>query len=148
MLLLALVGCSAEDRRSPPPAQKASPSLAHGTQADLGHELDEAAKHGTWIELRRRWQGQKLRWTVTRQQLLCSSEDACNVRAFPTMQPATHGWMPEVKWAPGQYEAMVAKCGQKEQCEITIEGVLAKLEASDESPTRLRFDGVVLVERT
>jgi hypothetical protein len=66
-ILLVLVACSAEDRRSPPPAKKAPPALSNATQADLATELDKAAQNGTWIEQRRRWQGQKLRWPVTRQ---------------------------------------------------------------------------------
>lgn len=143
-LLIVLSACSAEDRRSPPPAKKAPPSLAHATQADLALELDKAAQNGTWIELRRRWQGQQLRWTVIRQHLLCSAADACNVAAFPIQRPATHGWMPELSFAPGQYEALVAKCGDADPCSVTIEGTLAKLEASDESPTRLRFDHVTI----
>ena len=121
----------------------------NATQADLAIELDRAAENGTWIELRRRWQGQKLKWTVTRQRMLCASAEQCNVAAFPIQNHATHGWMPELKFAPGQYEALAAKCGDAAQCEVTIEGVVAKLEASDESPTRLVLDGVRIVgERT
>jgi hypothetical protein len=145
LLLLALVAaCSAEDRRSPPPKKPPPPALAIGTQADLAREIDAADKHGTWLELRRRWQGQTLRWTVIRQQVLCSSADACNVAAFPIMRPATHGWMPELRFAAGQYEALAARCGTSANCEVTIEGTLAKLEASDETPTRLVFEGVTL----
>jgi len=144
-LLIVLAACSAEDRRSPPPAAKAAPALMKATQADLALELDKAAQNGTWIELRRRWQGQKLRWTVTRQRMLCGSADSCNVAAFPVQRPATHGWMPELSFAPGQYEALAAKCGDAAQCDVTIEGVLVKLEASDDAPTRLRFDHVTIV---
>ena len=148
-LLVIVAACSAEDRRSPPPAKKSALALMNATQADLALELDKAAQNGTWIELRRRWQGQKLRWTVTRQRMLCSSAEQCNVAAFPIQRPAQHGWMPALTFAPGQYEALAAKCGTAEQCEVTIEGVLAKLEASDEAPTRLRFDDVRIVgERT
>jgi len=148
-LLIVLSACTAEDRRSAPHAAKKAPSLMNATQADLALELDKAAQNGTWIELRRRWQGQKLRWTVIRQRILCSSAESCNVAAFPIQRPATHGWMPELVFAPGQYDALAAKCGDAEQCEVTIEGVLAKLEASDESPTRLRFDHVTIAsERT
>ena len=147
-LVIVLAACSAEDRRSPPPAKKAA-TLMNATQADLAIELDRAAENGTWIELRRRWQGQKLKWTVTRQRMLCASAEQCNVAAFPIQNHATHGWMPELKFAPGQYEALAAKCGDAAQCEVTIEGVVAKLEASDESPTRLVLDGVRIVgERT
>jgi hypothetical protein len=142
-VIIVLAACSAEDRPTPPPAKKA-PSLSHATQADLALELDKAAEQGTWFDLRRRWQGQKLRWTVIRQSMLCGSADACNVAAFPIQRPATHGWMPELTFAPGQYEALAAKCGDVAQCEVTIEGVLAKLEASDDAPTRLRFDDVTI----
>ena len=146
LLLLALVAaCSAEDRRSPPPQKAPPPALANATQADLGRELDAADRHGTWIELRRRWQGQKLRWTVIRQRILCGSAERCNVSAFPIQRPATHGWMPELRFAPGQYEALAAKCGDAAQCDVTIEGTLAQLEASDETPTRLRFEDVRIV---
>ena len=144
-LVIILAACSAEDRRSPIPAKKAAPSLSAATQADLARELEAADKNGTWFEIKHRWQGQRLRWTVTRQRMLCSSAESCNVAAFPIMRPATHGWMPELKFAPGQYEALAAKCGTAEQCEVTVEGVLGKLEASDESPTRLRFDDVKVI---
>src|SRR5687767_6554525 len=145
LLLVMLVACSAEDRRSPPPVKKVAPALAKATQADLARELEAAEQNGTWYEIRRRWQGQKLRWTVTRQAALCSSAETCNVAAFPIMRPATHGWMPELAFAPGQYEALAAKCGASEQCEVTVEGTLAKLEASDEMPTRMKFEGVTVV---
>ena len=149
LLLIVVAACRAEDRRSPPPAKQPAPALMNATQADLARELDKAAQHGTWFELRRRWQGQKLRWTVIRQRLLCASAESCNVAAFPIQRPATHGWMPELAFAPGQYEALAAKCGDAAQCEVTIEGTLARLEASDEAPTRMRFDGVTIVaERT
>ena len=136
-LLLVVLAACAQEQPAPAPAPR-SP----GTQADLARELDAAAEHGTWFDLRRRWQGQTLRWTVIRQRLLCGSAEACNVAPFPIQRPATHGWMPELAFAPGQYEALVAKCGDAAQCEVTIEGTLAKLEASDDAPTRLRFADV------
>jgi hypothetical protein len=145
LLVILVSACTAEDRRSPPPAKKAAPQLMNATQADLALELDRAAENGTWIELRRRWQGQKLRWTVTRQHLLCASADQCNVAAFPVQNHATHGWMPELKFAPGEFEALATRCGDAPQCEVRIEGTLAKLEASEETPTRLVLDGVRIV---
>ena len=144
LVVILLVGCSAEDRRSAPPPQPPAPALAGGTQTDFARELEAAERNGTWIELRRRWQGQRLRWTVTRQRALCGSADACNVAAFPIQRPAKHGWMPELAFAPGQYDALAAHCGA-DPCEVTIEGTLAKLEASDELPTRLRFEGVAVI---
>jgi hypothetical protein len=143
-LVILVAACTSEDRRSPPPAKQAA-KLVNATQADLALELDRAAENGTWIELRRKWQGQKLQWTVTRQRVLCSSAAQCNVAAFPVQNHATHGWMPELKFAPGQYEALAAKCGDAAQCEVRIEGTLAKLEASEETPTRLVLDGVRIV---
>ena len=121
-LVIVLAACSAEDRRSPPPAKQTQ--LMNATQADLAIELDRAAENGTWIELRRRWQGQKLKWTVTRQRMLCASAEQCNVAAFPIQNHATHGWMPELKFAPGQYEALAAKCGDAAQCAIACAGVI------------------------
>lgn len=145
----AVAGCRGEDRPAPAPTAAAPPALAHATQADLAHDLDVAAERGTWFEVRRRWQGQRLRWTVIRQRLLCASADACHVAAFPVQQAARHGWMPALELAPGQYEALAARCGEAATCEVTIEGTLAELEASDEAPTRMRFEDVRLAgERT
>ena len=141
-LLVLLAACSREDRTVPAKA----PQLSHATQADFARELDVAEQRGTWIELRRRWQGQKLRWTVYRHPLLCGSDTACNVRAFPTQQPATYGWMPELHFAPGQYEALATRCAGVDQCEVTIEGMLAKLEANGDTPTNLQFEGVVIAQ--
>jgi hypothetical protein len=142
-LLVLLAACS-KDERTPPP--KATPKLEHATQADFARELDAAEQRGNWIELRRRWQGQKLRWTVYRHPALCGSADACNVRAFPTTaKSAAYGWMPELHFAAGQYEALAAKCGS-EQCEVTIEGTLAKLEANGDTPTNLKFEGVTIAK--
>lgn len=139
-LLLVLAAC----KDQPPNAAPAKAMLSRATQADLAQDLDKAAESGTWFDLRRRWQGQKLRWTVIRQQLLCASAEHCNVAAFPIKQAATHGWMPELAFAPGEYDALVAKCGNAPQCEVTFEGTLAKLEASEDTPTRLHFDGVTI----
>src|SRR5690349_19841206 len=127
-LLVLLAACSKEEHRAP--AKAAPPRLEHATQADFARELDAAEQRGNWIELRRRWQGQKLRWTVYRHPALCGSAEACNVRPFPTLEKsAAYGWMPQLHFAPGEYEALAAKCGDA-QCEVTIEGTLAKLEAN------------------
>lgn len=143
-LLVLLAACSKEDGT---PAKAVTRStLAHASATDFARELDAAEQRGTWLELRRRWQGQKLRWTVYRPALLCGSAAACNVRAFPTQQPATHGWLPELHFAPGQYEALAAKCGDADQCEVTIEGTLAKLEANGDTPTNLKFEGVIIAQ--
>src|SRR4051794_15071401 len=95
--------CSREDRRAAPVPAAAPPALAHASQDDLRRELDDANRRGTWRELRTRWQGQTLRWTVTRFRTLCATPDACNVAAFPVNRPAQQGWMPIVDFAPGGY---------------------------------------------
>ncbi len=144
LLTIVVAACSAEDRRSPPPAKPLPPALAHATQADLARELDAADRNGTWTELRHRWQGQTLHWTVIRHPALCNSAASCNVAAFPIQRPAKYGWMPELALSPEQYAALAAKCGAAETCELSFTGTLAKLEASPETPTRLRFEGVTI----
>ena len=144
-IVLLVAACSRGDRRTPPPAPAAPPALAHATQSDLRTELDEAIHRGTWREVRTRWQGQHLTWTVTRYRALCGAADLCNVAAFPVERPAKQGWMPAVEFAPGQFDAMAAACGDRAQCEVTIEGRLVELDATGERATKLRFDGVKLV---
>ena len=144
LFISLLAACSTNEHHSMP-AKHQPPALAHATQADLSHDLELAQQRGTWLETRAKWQGQKLRWTVIRQKLLCQSAELCNVQAFPIRQAATDGWMPELVFAKGQYEALAAKCGDAEQCELTFEGTLSKLDVSAEEPTRLRFTDVKLV---
>jgi hypothetical protein len=143
-IALVIAACSSEDRRSAPPPPPAAPQLAHGTQADLARELDDAEQRGTWQEVRRRWQGQRLRWTVTRHAALCSTAERCNVAAFPVQRPAQNGWMPLLEFAPGQFDALVASCGDRASCEVTIEGTLVELDATGERATKLRFGDVAL----
>ena len=148
-LLLSLVllasACSSEERRVPPPSPPALPTLAAATQTDLGREIDDADRRGTWIEVKRRWQGQQLRWSVIRQAALCKTEQACNVAAFPIMRPALHGWMPLLKFAPGELARLDAACGTAEQCDFTFEGTLSELNISGEQPTRMTFSEVRIV---
>src|SRR5258706_5894332 len=68
----------------------ARPVLVDGSQTALARELDDAERRGTWIEVRRRWQNQRLHWTVTRQRALCSAPDACNVAAVPIPRASQH----------------------------------------------------------
>jgi hypothetical protein len=143
-LVLVITACSSKDRRPPPPAPAAPPQLVHGTQADLATELDDAERRGTYAEVKKRWQGQRLHWTITRHKLLCSSEELCNVAAFPIQRPAARGWMPKLGFAPGQFAALEAACGDSEECEIAIEGTLAELDVSGERATKLRFSDVKL----
>ncbi|MEO7094499.1 MAG: hypothetical protein ABI175_14685 [Polyangiales bacterium] len=147
-IVLVIAACSSEDRRPAPSPPPAAPQLAHATQADLARELGEAEHRGTWQEVRRRWQGQKLRWTVIRHASLCSTAERCNVAAFPVQRPAAQGWMPLLQFAPGQFDALVASCGDRADCEVTIEGTLAELDASGERATKMRFSDVSLAGGT
>lgn len=148
LLLVLAAACSAEDRRSPAPEAARPPALAHATQLDLAKELDDADVHGTWTEVKRRWTGQVLRWSVIRQRVLCRSAEACNVLPFPIQRPAKYGWLPQLVFAPGQYAALDAACGAAEICEVSIEGTLARLEVSGDQPTNLRLDNVRVVTKT
>lgn len=146
LLLFSLVACDSEDLR--PAQDQTPPMLTAATQQDLAKELDLAETRGTWGEVKRRWQGQTLTWKVTRQASLCRTADQCFVAAFPIQRPAKRGWMPQLVFAPGQYEAISATCGDQPQCEITVEGLLEKLDVSAQMPTNVKFSGVRLVTRT
>src|ERR1700685_1975699 len=126
LVLVVALGCRGREH----PVPQVAPALAHATQTDLARELDDADRRGTWSEVRHRWQGQSLHWTVTRQRSLCRSADACNVAAFPIQRPAHHGWLPGLTFAPGEFAKLDATCGAAEQCELTIEGTLSDLQAS------------------
>ena len=142
VVVVALVACRGHEERH---AVATKPVLAHATQTDLGRELDDAERRGTWRELKQRWQGQPLHWTVTRQRSLCRSADACNVAVFPIMRPAPHGWLPALRFAPGEFDKLEASCGTAEQCEVVIDGTLSELDVSPELPTSLRLSGVKVV---
>jgi len=138
VLLVALAACRSHE--AAPPAPKPAP-LAHATQQDLARELATADRQGTWAQLRQRWQGQALRWTVTRYRTLCGAADSCFVAAFPIERPAKHGWMPKLDLSQAEMAKLDAKCPSA-MCEITFEGTLAELAASPEQPTSLRFANV------
>jgi hypothetical protein len=148
-MLLVVSACHGDEQKaSPPPAQTpARPQLATGTQADLARDLDDANRRGTWGEVRRRWEGQRYRWTVTRYSQFCASAEHCNVAAFPIQRPARHGWMPLLAFAPGEYDSLAASCDKREQCDFTFEGTLRELDATGERATKLRFDDVKLVAK-
>ncbi len=146
LLVLTVAACRTEDRRAAPPQAEPHPRLASATQSDLARELDDADQRGTWNEVKRRWQGQVLRWTVTRQRVLCPTAEACNVAAFPIRRPAPAGWLPTLRFAPGQFAALEARCGGQDLCEVTIEGKLEKLQVSGELPTNLELTGVTVVD--
>lgn len=139
LLVIAAAACGKSDRPTPAPAPA---PLAHASAADLAREIADADRLGTWREVQDRWQGQTVRWTVTRQRLLCRSAEDCNVAAFPIQRPAKQGWMPELRFAPGQYDVLAGMCGDQEQCEVTIEGTLSQLEVSPELPTSVQLSNV------
>lgn len=143
-LVLLVAACGKADHRTPPPPTKA-PALAHAMQTDLAQEIADAERLGTWGEVQHRWQGQTVRWTVTRQRLLCSAADDCNVAAFPIQRPAKQGWMPLLGFAPGQYDELDRVCGSRESCEVTIEGTLSELDVSPELPTKVALSNVRIV---
>jgi hypothetical protein len=145
MLLLSVaVAACHSDSRPPVPAPAPAPSVAKGDQTTLAKELDDADRRGTWLEVKSRWQGQRLRWTVTRQALLCASAEACNVAAFPIQRPAQHGWMPKLNLTPATYAKIEQTCGAREQCELTFEGTLSQLIVSGDKPTSMQFSDVVI----
>jgi hypothetical protein len=139
LVLLALVAC--RTHHEAPASHSAPAPLAHATQADLAHDLELADRQGTWTEVRQRWQGQSLRWTVTRYKTLCGSAEQCYVAAFPIQRPAKHGWMPKLELSATEMAKLDAKCTSA-MCDFTFEGTLAELKVSAEEPTSLRFSNV------
>jgi hypothetical protein len=151
VIAFAFAACSSksEQHHAPQPVTVVvAPALADASQTALATELEAARARGTWSEVKRRWQGQTLHWTVTRQRALCWSAESCNVAAFPIQGGAKHGWLPQLVFAPGQFAALEAACGDREQCDVTIEGLLDRLEVSQEMPTNLHVSNVVIVSKT
>ena len=149
ILLIGLIACSngRDERHSAPVLTQHKPALAHATQTDLARELDDADRRGTWGDVRYRWQGQELEWTVTRHQVLCRTEGLCNVAAFPIAHGAQRGWMPGLTFAPGEFAKLEAACGSNEHCDVVIAGTLAKLDATGDMPTSVRLSNVRLIRR-
>ena len=146
MLLLALVACHGRDERHQAPVLTShKAALAHSSQSDLAKELDDADRRGTWGDVRYRWQGQHVEWTVTRYRTLCRDATLCHVAAFPIQRPAQCGWMPTLDLAPGEFAKLEAACGTAEQCELVISGMLSKLEASGDMPTSVKLSDVHVV---
>jgi hypothetical protein len=139
-IVVALAACHGGEHREMKQVKKSS-----ATQLDLARELDDADRRGTQAAVRQHWLGLDLHWTVTRQRLLCGSADACHVAPFAIQRPATHGWLPALAFAPGEYAKLEAGCGAREQCEVEIEGTLAELVASPELPTSMKFSDVRVV---
>jgi len=145
LLVLVLAACGRSESHRPAARDvQLRPDLSHATQADLATELDQAERRGTWREVRQRWEGQQLHWTVTRHEALCRSASACNVAAFPVQQPAQHGWLPELSFAPGELEKLIAACGNAD-CELEFIGTLSRLDLSGDLPTSVHFDHVRVI---
>jgi hypothetical protein len=145
VLALVLAACRGEQRRPPPAEQAAALHVGPGTQAELARELDDAEHRNTYGEVRHKWQGQRLHWSAIRYRAMCGAEATCNVAAFPIQRPAKHGWMPKLGFSAGQYDALAAACGTRDQCDFTFEGTLVELDASGDHATKLRFADVTLV---
>jgi len=140
-------GCSRNDTRSAPVERDVAkrPVLTATTQADLAHELEQADRRGTWREVKDRWQGQRLHWTVTRQRLLCQSPSACNVAPFPIQRPAQVGWLPRLELAPREYAKIESGCGKADQCQLELDFKVRELNVSGDMPTSMRFSEVKVI---
>jgi hypothetical protein len=141
------VGCSRTDTRSAPIERDVAkrPALTATTQADLARELEQAERRGTWREVKERWEGQRLHWTVTRQRVLCSSASACNVAAFPIQRPAQVGWLPGLELSPVEYAKIEAGCGKADQCQLELDFNVRELTVSGDQPTSMRFSEVKVI---
>jgi hypothetical protein len=142
-LVLAVSACSkSSDSTVAPPAP--APQVSSATQADFAKDVDGAQQRGTWTELKHKYEGLKLHWTVTRHAALCSSPARCNVSAFPVETGAKHGWLPGLKLTAEQLAKLDATCG-KADCELTFDGVVDLVRGSDAEPAGIEFGSVVIV---
>jgi hypothetical protein len=143
--VVVLAGCT--DRRSKPAPRDVAPRpvLAGATQHDLAKEIDDAERRGTWREVRRRWEGQVLHWTVTRQRALCRTPERCHVMPFAIQRPAQYGWLPALELSPVEHAKIETACGAAEQCQLELEGTLRELVLSGDLPTSLRFANVRVI---
>jgi hypothetical protein len=148
-LALALAASACRDHEAARTQAGAAPgevpaarSPLHGaTQGDLARELARAELDGSWQDVRARWHGQRLRWTVRRPYALCRSAESCHVAAFPVGSGVTQGWLPQLSFSPGEYAKLDGACGASDACELELEGTL-DLRVSDELPTAVRFASV------
>jgi len=146
LLMLVIAACS--ERSAPPKTETTTTPttgpapLADASAKTLAKDIDDADRLGTWKETKTKWQGQSVKWQVIRRPALCRSADACNVAAFAVTQGASSGWMPQLTFAAGQWDALVAACGDKELCDIAIEGKLDTLVLSADSPTSVKLRDV------
>jgi hypothetical protein len=158
-----VIGCKARDERAAPAAKPVTAAASAavpeavsdgraGTQDQLAEELDAAAQDvegGGNQAVQRRWQGKRVRWTVTRLAVLCGSAEACYVQPFATArrtETSAHGWMPQLGFAAGEYEKLAAGCGEAASCAVTVEGTIDRLTVSDELPTSLHLADVQVVK--
>jgi hypothetical protein len=161
-LLLGLVSCrggapSADHDRAvgtPTSPRPAAQALA-ATQLDLARELAASEMSDDPVTalaaLHTRWHGRRLTWTVTRQEMLCRTADACHVTPFPVPAPKDAprvGWLPALEFAAGQFDKLTAACAGSTLCSVTFEGELTELVVSVDLPTSLRFTNVAVVTAT
>jgi hypothetical protein len=143
----SLAACSRNDTRSAPVERDVAtrPVLTAATQADLAKELEQAERRGTWREVKQRWEGQRLHWTVTRQRVLCGSHLACNVAPFPIQRPAQVGWLPALELSAAEYAKIEAGCGDADQCQLELDFKVRELNVSGDMPTSMRFSEVKVI---
>lgn len=168
LAMLVVSGCSrSHDDREPAPSPSPSmtsaspgspgpapapttpttsaPTGIAGSQQDLAKEMDTAEKNGTWQDLRHKWQGKQVTWSVTRLTSLCHDAALCNVRPFATVQGVHYGWMPKLELSSGEYDKLTKGCGASEPCKVTFTGVLSDFQISGDAPTSLKFSDVTIV---
>ena len=157
LLLLAALSSSAcrdrDDHRASPTSRDVAARHAQeelvstATAADLARELDDADVHATWKDLKQRWMGRHVRWTVTRARVLCGRADSCHVSALPIVKghPASHGWLPGLAFAPGAYDALATVCASSDPCEVTIGGTISELVATPDLPQSVKLSDVVVI---
>ncbi|MEZ4359921.1 MAG: hypothetical protein R3B48_07045 [Kofleriaceae bacterium] len=161
LLCLSFLACDEPSRGASPepagdlvPAAPAAPQgvARAGSQEELADELDAVAKEldpGAAAALQRRWQGKRVRWTVTRVPALCGSAESCYVQPFATArrsETSAHGWLPRVALAPGEFARLEEVCAKRSVCSVTLEGVIDRLVVSDEEPTSVHLS-LVHVEK-
>ncbi|MBK7539347.1 MAG: hypothetical protein IPI49_29100 [Myxococcales bacterium] len=102
---------------APAPLVAAGPGaeLWAGSQDELAIALDAVAAQvdpGASAALRQRWQGKRVRWSVTRVPALCGPTDPCHVQPFASArrtETSAHGWLPELRFAAGEREKLLCR---------------------------------------
>lgn len=138
---------------APAPLVAAGPGaeLWAGSQDELAIALDAVAAQvdpGASAALRQRWQGKRVRWSVTRVPALCGPTEPCHVQPFASArrtETSAHGWLPELRFAAGEREKLLVGCGDQPVCEVTVEARIDQLQVSDELPTSVRLSEVRVV---